>query len=148
MINRALRVYTAGIGIVCAGSVVMTLQARHEADAATKTASVALVGEKQKTAYWNQIAASAVVDDKGARQDLKQLAARYNTLVVRKRRDDRRYAGELRRAQAAANAGRPTTYVGGGTSYAYSTVTASSGGSTPALAPAAAPASQPATATS
>ena len=137
--NHPLRIYTAAIGLVCAGSVVVTLQARHDADHARSTQAQAVASERARTAYWAQVAATAQADDEKVRAQFGGIAARYNALVAQKQADDRRYVRELKKAQQSAN-GSAVRYVGGGTSYQYTTVasSSSSGGTTaaPPVAPA------------
>ena len=127
--NHPLRIYTAGIGLVCAGSVVFALEARQDAAHAHSTADARVAVERSRTGEALRLAANAVAFAKKVQAQDATLVGRYNALVAVKKHDDRVYARELHKAQVAANNGTPVTYVGGGTSYSYAS--ASTYGSAP-----------------
>jgi uncharacterized membrane protein len=155
-VNHPLRIYTAGIGLVCAGSVVFALEARQDAEHARSTADARVSIERSHTQQALELAASATAYSKKIHAQDLALVTRYNALVVLKKRDDRTYASELRKAQAAANAGVQTSYVGGGATYSYASSKSGGGGGGGTVASASAapstsssaPASAPVTKTS
>jgi hypothetical protein len=126
--NTLLRAYTVGIGVVCAGAVVLTLQAQHDADAAAKRARLA----QQEAANWESSAIRAVNERNRFAKQVNADVVRYNALVAQANRDKRKYVAAINQARAGGGGGG-TSYVSGGTTYKTtggSTATvASTGGS-------------------
>ncbi len=118
-VNHPLRIYTAGIGLICAGSVVFALEARQEAAHARSTADARVAVERSRTEEALRLAATAATFSKKVQTQDAALVGRYNALVAAKKHSDVVYARELHKAQVAANNGVPVTYVGGGTTYSY-----------------------------
>jgi hypothetical protein len=133
--NGLLRAYTVGIGVVCAGAVVLTLQAQHDADAAAKRARLA----QQEAANWESSAIRAVNERNRFAKQVNADVVRYNALVAQANRDKKKYIAAIDQARAGGGGG--TSYVSGGTVYrstggggAATTTTTSSASSAPATA--------------
>ncbi len=136
--NGLLRAYTVGIGVVCAGAVVLTLQAQHDADAAAKRARLA----QQEAANWESSAIRAVNERNRFAKQVNADVVRYNALVAQANRDKKKYIAAIDQARAGGGGGG-TSYVSGGTIYrstggggggAATTTTTSSASSAPATA--------------
>jgi hypothetical protein len=111
--NTLLRTYTVGIGVVCAGAVVLTLQAQHEADAAQKSARLA----QQEAANWEASSIRALNERNRLAKQVNADVVRYNALVAQANGDKKKYAAAINQARAAAARGAATRYVSGGTVY-------------------------------
>jgi hypothetical protein len=125
-----IRAYTVGIGVVCAGAVVLTLQAQHDADAAQKRARLA----QQEAANWESTSIRALNERNRLARQVNSDVARYNTLVDQANKDKKKYVDAINQARAGNHAA--TQYVSSGTIYrstgggTVATSAASSSGST------------------
>jgi hypothetical protein len=106
-----LRAYTVGIGVVCAGAVVLTLQAQHDADAAQRNARLA----QQEAANWEASSIRAINERNRLAKQVNGDVARYNGLVEQANRDKKKYVDAINQARAGAS--HATQYVSGGTVY-------------------------------
>jgi hypothetical protein len=111
--NTLLRAYTVGIGVVCAGAVVLTLQAQHEADAAQRSARLS----QQEAANWEASSIRALNERNRLAKQVNADVVRYNALVAQANGDKKKYAAAINDARAAAARGAATRYVSGGTVY-------------------------------
>jgi hypothetical protein len=118
MTSTALRLYTAVIALVCAVSVVMALHAQSMAS-----------GWQSDSRAWQTLVGSTVAHDRAATLAEHRLAVRYDRLVRRTTRSQRRMLAALKRAQSGAATPQQATV--------YQTVPSAAA---PASAPAAAPA--------
>jgi hypothetical protein len=124
-----IRAYTVGIGVVCAGAVVLTLQAQHDADAAQKRARLA----QQEAANWESTSIRALNERNRLARQVNSDVARYNTLVDQANKDKKKYVDAINQARAGSHAA--TQYVSSGTVYrstggTVATSAAASSGST------------------
>jgi hypothetical protein len=109
--NTLLRTYTVGIGVVCAGAVVLTLQAQHQADSAQRSARLA----QQEAANWEASSIRALNERNRLAKQVNADVARYNALVAQANGDKKKYIAAINKARAGARGA--TQYVSGGTVY-------------------------------
>ena len=104
MTNTGLRIYTAVIALICGAAIVWsihqsTLAASWQADSRS----------------WHRVAATTVAHDRGTAVQMQQLVVRYNRLVKRTRRSQRRLLADVRKLQSTggtpAVATQPSGYV-------------------------------------
>jgi hypothetical protein len=131
MTSTALRIYTVVVAGVCAVAVVLSLHAQNMAS-----------GWRADSRAWKQLVQTTVLHDRAATRQAHQMAIRYNRLIRRTTRSQRRLVAALRRAQTASS----TVYAPQST--VYRTVGSSSGGGSTAAASAPVPVSSPAPAPS
>ena len=101
MTNTALRVYTTVIALICGGAVAWSI---HQSSITTAWQADAR--------SWHALAASAVTHDRLTTRSMHRLVVRYDRLVVRTRRSQRKLLVSITKAQragAAATATVPTT---------------------------------------
>jgi hypothetical protein len=101
MTNTALRVYTTVIALICGGAVAWSI---HQSSITTAWQADAR--------SWHSLAAQAVAHDRLTTRSMHRLVVRYDRVVVRTRRSQRKLLVGIRKAQragAAATASIPAT---------------------------------------
>jgi hypothetical protein len=101
MTNTALRVYTTVIALICGGAVAWSI---HQSSITTAWQADAR--------SWHALAAQAVAHDRATTRSMHQMVVRYDRLIVRTRRSQRKLLVSIKKAQragAAATATVPTT---------------------------------------
>ena len=134
MTNTALRVYTTVIALICGGAVAWSI---HQSSITTAWQADAR--------SWQTLAAQAVTHDRATTRSMHQMVVRYDRLIVRTRRSQRKLLVSIKKAQragAAATTAVPTT------SYSTSLVAAPAVSAPAPVAVAPAPAPAPTTHTS
>ncbi len=132
MNSTALRIYTTVIALICGGAVAWSI---HQSSITTAWQADAR--------SWDVLAAQAVAHDRMTTRTMHQLVVRYDQLVVRTRRSQRKLLISIKKAEqagAGAAAAVPTS--------SYSTASSVSAPAPVAVAPAPAPAPAPTTHTS
>ena len=126
MTNTALRIYTTVIALICGGAVAWSI---HQS-------SIATAWQADATS-WHTLAAQAVAHDRATTRNMRLMLTRYNRLVVRTRKSQKKLLVAISKAQKAGAAA--TTSVASAPSYsAVSLPTASAPAPAP-VAPAPAP---------
>jgi hypothetical protein len=100
MTNTALRVYTTVIALICGGAVAWSI---HQSSIATAWQADAR--------SWHSLAAQAVAHDRVTTHTMRQMMVRYDHLVVRTRKSQKKLLVAIAKAQkagAAATASVPS----------------------------------------
>jgi hypothetical protein len=90
MTSAGLRIYTTIIALICGAAVAWSI---HQASLASSWQADAR--------SWHAVAQRTVTHDRATTAQMRHLAGRYNTLVVRTRRSERKLLAGIRRAQTA-----------------------------------------------
>src|SRR6476469_4500243 len=90
MTSTGLRIYTTVIALICGGAVAWSI---HQASLASSWQADAR--------SWHTVAQRTVAHDRTTTRQMHHLVVRYNTLVVRTRRSERKLLAGMRRAQTA-----------------------------------------------
>ena len=130
--SHLLRLYTIGIGIVCAGSVAYTLQSQHDADRARRNATA----WQREVLAWQDTARQAMAGEKDVRAQNADLVERFNALVNDTKASERKLLASLEQARKLAKRNRPIRYVSGGTTYRYASAAGGSATSAASGSPA------------
>ena len=93
MTNTALRVYTTVIALICGGAVAWSI---HQSSITTAWQADAR--------SWHSLAAQAVAHDRATTRSMHQMVVRYDRLIVRTRRSQRKLLVSIRKAQQAGAA--------------------------------------------
>jgi hypothetical protein len=120
MTSTGLRIYTTIIALICGGAVAWSI---HQASLASSWQADA--------ASWHAAAQRTVMHDRVTSRRMRHLAARYNLLVVRTRRSERKLIASIRNAQAGG-AALPSTP-------SFASVSSPASAAAPVAAPAPAP---------
>jgi hypothetical protein len=120
MTSTGLRIYTTIIALICGGAVAWSI---HQASLASSWQADA--------ASWHAVAQRTVQHDRVTSRRMRHLASRYNLLVVRTRRSERKLIASIRNAQAGG-AALPSTP-------SFASVSSSAPSAAPVAAPAPAP---------
>jgi hypothetical protein len=134
MTNTALRVYTTVIALICGGAVAWSI---HQSSITTAWQADAR--------SWHSLAAQAVAHDRATTHTMRAMVARYDKLIIRTRRSQRKLLVSIKKAQQA---GAAATAAVAAPSYSTSLVSAPAAVSAPAPVAAPAPAPAPTTHTS
>lgn len=120
MTSTGLRIYTTIIALICGGAVAWSI---HQASLASSWQADA--------ASWHAVAQRTVTHDRVTSRQMRHLAARYNVLVIKTRRSERKLVASIRNAQAGGTA-LPSTP-------SFATVSSPASSAAPVAAPAPAP---------
>lgn len=120
MTSTGLRIYTTVIALICGGAVAWSI---HQASMASSWQADAR--------SWHTVAQRTVAHDRVTTRQMRHLALRYNTLVVRTRRSEQKLLAGMRRAQTAG-AALPSAS-------SFASIAAPASSSAPVAAPAPAP---------
>ena len=90
MTSTGLRIYTTVIALICGAAVAWSI---HQASMASSWQADAR--------SWHAVAQRTVTHDRVTTNRMRHLVIRYNTLVVRTRRSERKLLAGMRRAQTA-----------------------------------------------
>jgi hypothetical protein len=93
MTNVALRIYTAAIALICGAAVAWSI---HQSSITTAWQADAR--------SWHSLATRAVAHDRLAARRMHQLDVRYNRLVIRTRRSQRKLVASIAKAEQAGAA--------------------------------------------
>jgi hypothetical protein len=89
MTSAGLRIYTTVIALICGGAVAWSI---HQASLASSWQADAR--------SWHSVAQRTVAHDHMTAAHMRRLVGRYNELVIRTRRSERRLLSAMRRSQA------------------------------------------------
>lgn len=93
MTNTALRIYTTLIALICGGAVAWSI---HQSSIATAWQADAR--------SWHALAGQAVAHDRATARSMRLMVTRYDRLVVRTRRSQRKLLVAIAKAQKAGAA--------------------------------------------
>jgi hypothetical protein len=93
MTNTALRVYTTVVALICGGAVAWSI---HQSSITTAWQADAR--------SWHSLAAQAVAHDRAATRSMQRVVVRYDRLIIRTRRSQRKLLVGIRKAQRAGAA--------------------------------------------